>query len=235
MRQLGGSIPVKEIRHLAREADQSLLRDTMDIREEDWQGPSLLPGWTRAHVATHLARSADEMRRLTEAWLAGVETDEPSAEERFTTLERGAERTGLELQIDLDTAATSLTTLWNSVSDWHRPVRLLGRTRPLATLPVARLHEVVVHHVDLDCGFSPSRVPPAAASWLLSWVHSRVRDLDRPAVRLESSSGLSGTVGRGEAREVLHGTDADLWAWLSGRAPLVAPDGSLREPLPLLP
>lgn len=235
MRQLGGSIPVKEIRHLAREADQSLLRDTIGIREEEWQGPSLLPGWTRAHVATHLARNADELRRQTEAWLAGLEVDDPTPEERFTALERGAERTGLELQIDLDTSASALTTLWNGVTDWLRPVRLLGRTRPLATLTVARLHEVFVHHVDLDCGFTADRVPPAAASWLLSWVHARVRDIDLPAVQLESTSGLSGTVGRGEVTEVLRGTDAELWAWLSGRTLLRAPDGSRRDPLPLLP
>ncbi len=234
MRQLGGSIPVEEIRHLSREANQSLLRDTMDIREEDWHGPSLLPGWTRAHVATHLARSADGLRLVTEAWLAGEEASEPSADERFQALERGSERSGLELQIDLDTSATALTTTWNQVTDWHRPVRLLGRTRPLATLPVARLHEVIVHHLDLDCGFTPDQVPTAAAPWLLSWAHSRVRDLDRPAIRLESESGLTGVVGRGEVTATVTGSDARLWAWLSGRAPLFGPDGSERSPLPLL-
>ena len=235
MRQLGGSIPVEEIRHLTREANQGLLRDTMDIREPDWHGPSLLPGWTRAHVATHLARSADAMRQLTEAWLAGEDVLELPEAERFQALERGSERTGLELQIDLDTSATALAATWNTVTDWHRPVRLLGRARPLATLPVARLHEVFVHHVDLDCGFTPDQVPAAATPWLLSWVHNRVRDLDRPAVRVESETGRTGMVGRGEVVEVVRGTEAELWAWLSGRGPATAADGSRRAPLPLLP
>lgn len=234
MMQLGGSIPVKEIRQFARDANQSLLRDTMTILDEDWRGPSLLPGWTRAHVATHLARSADALRHLTEAWLAGEEAPQAPWEERFTALERGAERSGVELQIDLDTSASALTATWNTVTDWHRPIRLLGRARPLGSLPVARLHEVFVHHVDLDCGFTPDQVPPGAAAWLLSWVHGRVRDVDRPAIRVESTSGLTGTVGRGEAGEVVHGSDSQLWAWLSGRAPLTGADGSERPALQLL-
>lgn len=234
MRQLGGSIPVEEIRQLAREADQGLLRDTIGILEPDWQDPSLLPGWTRAHVATHLARSADAMRRLTEASLAGGTPEPTGPEEKFDALERGAERSGLELQIDLDTSATALAATWATVTDWHRPIRFLGRTRPLAMLPVARLHEVFIHHVDLDCGFTPGQVPPEAAAWVLSWVYSWVWDLDRPAVQVESASGLGGTVGRGPVDDLVHADDAALWAWLSGRAPLVADDGVEREPFPLL-
>jgi len=234
MRQLGGSIPVEEIQRLAREAIQGLLRDTIGILEDDWQGPSLLPGWTRAHVATHLARSADTMRTLTEASLAGETPALPGADERFVALERGAERSGLELQIDLDTSATALAATWHAVTDWHRPIRFLGRTRPLASLPVARLHEVFIHHVDLDCGFAPDQVPPEAATRLLSWVYGWVHDLDVPAVRVESASGLSGTVGRGPVEGVARADDSLLWAWLSGRAPLVADDGSVREPFPLL-
>lgn len=234
MRQLGGSIPVEEIQRLAREANQGLLRDTIGILEEDWKGPSLLPGWTRAHVATHLARSADGMRALTEASLSGEAPDLPGPEERFIALERGAERTGLELQIDLDTSATTLAATWHTVTDWHRPIRFLGRTRPLATLPVARLHEVFIHHVDLDCGFTPAQVPPEAASWLLSWVYGWVHDLDVPAVRVESESGIAATVGRGPVEDEVRAEDGPLWAWLSGRAPLLAEDGRVREPFPLL-
>jgi len=234
MRQLGGSIPVDEIQRLTREANQGLLRDTMGILEDAWQGPSLLPGWTRAHVATHLARGADAMRLLTEASLAGELPALPGTDERFVALERGAERSGLDLQIDLDTSATALAATWHSVADWHRPIRFLGRTRPLATLPVARLHEVYIHHVDLDCGFAADQVPMEAGVWLLSWVYGWVHDLDVPAVRVESTSGLSGTVGRGPVEGLARAHDSLLWAWLSGRAPLVAEDGSVREPFPLL-
>lgn len=224
-----GSVPVEGIQLITREADQGLLRDTIGILEADWRAPSLLPGWTRAHVATHLARGADRLREFTQACLAGETPPDVSAETRFAELERGAERNSLELQIDLDTSATALTTVWHAVTDWHRPVRFLGRTRPLATLPLVRLHEVFVHHIDLDCGFTADQVPAEAAAWLLPWVAARVQDADLPAIAVEGDSGFAATIGRGPVTAVAQAGDAKLWAWLSGRARLADAD------LPLLP
>ncbi|MER5808278.1 maleylpyruvate isomerase N-terminal domain-containing protein [Streptomyces sp. NPDC002033] len=34
------------------------------LTDDDVRAPSLLPGWTRAHVLTHIARSADSRTRL---------------------------------------------------------------------------------------------------------------------------------------------------------------------------
>ena len=53
-------------------ATQSLLRDTIDLDEEQWHAPSLLPGWSRAHVATHIARNADALRRVLSATLMAL-------------------------------------------------------------------------------------------------------------------------------------------------------------------
>lgn len=42
-----------------------LLRDTISVTDDQWRGgPSRLPGWSRGHVATHLARNADAFTRL---------------------------------------------------------------------------------------------------------------------------------------------------------------------------
>jgi len=46
------------------DATQRLLGTARVIAEPDLRQPSLLPGWTRAHVLAHLARSADAMRTL---------------------------------------------------------------------------------------------------------------------------------------------------------------------------
>ena len=72
-------------------ATQRLLDTARVIAEPDLRAPSLLPGWTRAHVLAHLARNADAMRNL----LAGVRSgqDRPayaSAEARQADIERGA-------------------------------------------------------------------------------------------------------------------------------------------------
>ncbi len=227
-----GSIPTSGIQQLIRDADQALLRDTIGILESDWHAPSLLPGWSRAHVATHLARGADRLRDVTQASLAGGAGEEFTVTDRLAELEAGAQRTGLELQIDLDTSASDLATTWSAVTDWHRPVRFLGRARPLAILPVIRLQEITVHHLDLDCGFTVDQVSAEAAEPLLRWVAERVRDVDLPALTIEADSGFTETIGRGPATGLVQAGDARLWAWLSGRAP--APSGSDLPRLPLL-
>jgi len=45
-------------------ATQRLLGTAREIAESELRRPSLLPGWTRAHVLAHLARGADAMRYL---------------------------------------------------------------------------------------------------------------------------------------------------------------------------
>ncbi len=223
-----------EIRLLVRDANQSLLHDTIGIPDDQWHGPSLLPGWTRAHVATHLARNADALRRRTEAAVSGTELVEPTPDERFEALERGADRPALSLQIDLDTSATALAEVWRDHTDWHRPIPFLGRTRPLSVLPLARLHELCVHHLDLDTGFTPDQVQPEAAGWLLAWVYERLGDARLPAAELQAESGQTGTIGKGEPETVIRASDAALWGWLTGRATLVDADGIAHEKLPLL-
>src|SRR5918999_2390237 len=54
------------LRGLVTMATQQLLGDTIAVSDEDWRGPSRLPEWSRGHVASHIARHADGMVRLTE-------------------------------------------------------------------------------------------------------------------------------------------------------------------------
>ena len=58
------STTMAHLRRRKREATQALLGDTISISDEAWQQPSRLDGWTRAHVATHIARNADGLRRV---------------------------------------------------------------------------------------------------------------------------------------------------------------------------
>lgn len=220
MSQIAWSVPVSVVRRWELEATQRLLGDTIGIGDPQWRGPSLLPGWSRAHVATHVARNADGLRSLTVA----AEEGRPgnlyaSDEERFAAIERGAERSGLELQIDLDTSAGALTACWDRVTDWSLRVPLFGREVPLSVLPLARLSEVVIHHIDLDCGFSAGQVDSEPARWLLEWALDRLGEpVGFPSVRLLSASGLEATLGVGEPVRTVRGSDAQLWAWVTGRA-----------------
>src|ERR1700755_1083761 len=93
-------------------AMQRLLDDARTLSEADLRAPSLLPGWTRAHVLAHVARNADAMRTV----LAGVRTghDRPgyaSAEAREAGIEQGAGRPARELTTDLADSAMALRTV----------------------------------------------------------------------------------------------------------------------------
>src|SRR5512132_902945 len=96
---------LETVRGLVSTATQRLLGDTILVADEQWRAPSRLPDWTRGHVATHIARHADGLYRLTEWALTGERRDMyPSPEHRASEIEAGAGRSGLELQIDLDTS-----------------------------------------------------------------------------------------------------------------------------------
>jgi maleylpyruvate isomerase len=100
---------LETVRSLVTHATQRLLGDTIAVSDEEWRSPSRLPNWTRSHVATHLARNADAIRRLAE-WARTGERQEmyASADQRESEILEGAARSALDLQIDLDTSAGKL-------------------------------------------------------------------------------------------------------------------------------
>ena len=214
-----GDIATVRRRKLA--ATQRLLGDTIAISEADWRATVALPGWTRAHVATHIARNADSLRRQAEAVKSGrAAPDQPTALDTQRELESGARRSPLDLQIDLDTSAGRLNVTLDSLSDddW-RSDRADLRIR-MADLPMARLNEVVLHHIDLDCGFGFGDLDLTTTRWLLEWNARRLSPsrFGRTAVELISDTGhrvLTGASDRPPVR--VHGTEAALLGWLTGR------------------
>ena len=210
---------VEPLRRRIAEATQRLLGDTIALSDADWAAPSLLPGWTRAHVATHLARSADALRGLIVAAHSGdTRTLYPADAVKYNAIERGAERRGLDLQIDLDTSAERLDLAFDHVEDWLMPIRLPEGEFPASVLPLVRLQELTLHHIDLDHGYSWSDLDLVPSRWLLQWLCLLLRDDDTlPSVDIESDSGVTESFGGTGIRRRVTGTDAALWAWLAGR------------------
>lgn len=227
------------LRELVTAATQRLLGDTITVSDPDWRGPSRLPGWTRGHVATHLARHAEALSGLLEAALRGERVAMyPSDEERDAAIEAGAGRTSLELQIDLDTTAGRLGTDFERLEEaraWDTPVELRdGREAPAGLLPLARLSEVVLHHVDLDVGFEVDDIDRTTADWLLEWCAFRLSPrVDFPPLVLLSDTGLRVSVGAGSApaREI-RAASPRLLGWLTGRSSAEAVDGGAGIVLP---
>ncbi len=149
------------------QATQRLLGTARVITEADLRAPSLLPGWTRAHVLAHLAREADAMRNL----LVGVRSGQErpayvSAEARQADIEYGAGLRANELMADLADSAMALRTVARQLPDqgWQVPARILDSAPfPAAQLLTRRLVEVELHHCDLGAGYGPADWPAAFA------------------------------------------------------------------------
>ena len=153
-------------------ATQRLLGTARILTEPDLRGPSLLPGWTRAHVLAHLARGADAMRNLLAAARSGQDRAAyASAEARQAGIERGTAVRPGELMDDLASSAMALRTMARQLPGeaWQRPVRILD-SDPFAAagLLTRRLVEVELHHCDLGAGYVPADWPPGFAAMELA-------------------------------------------------------------------
>jgi maleylpyruvate isomerase len=145
------------------DATSLLLETASRLTDEQVRQPSLLPGWTRGHVLTHLARGADALRNL----LDGVRTGVPRAayesqQARDADIEAGSGRSAAELTADLRQSALA----WRAAVDaihgeaWATPVSTPdGKLIPASQLVIRRLVEIELHHVDLDAGYYPSDWP----------------------------------------------------------------------------
>jgi maleylpyruvate isomerase len=212
--------PGLRLRNIA--ATQSLLGDTIALSDGDWQRPSGLPGWARAHVATHLVDHATQVEDVVVRLLRG-EPDiawpiqEPTSRE---ALEIGSRRGAIDLQVALDTSSAHLVELFDRLDqdDWSIPLNTPIGQLPAVALPLARLNEVVLHHIDLRLGLAMADIDPTLVDWLLVWNALRIGPrLGHLTIRLLSDDGLDRAIGNGARRVEVRGSGTGLLGWLTGR------------------
>ena len=163
LRELDGQIDL---------ATQRLLDDARILTEADLRVPSLLPGWTRAHVLAHVGRVADAMRKLLVGVRSGQErAANASARAPEADSERDAMMSAADLVTYLADSAMALRTVGRQLPDeaWQVPVRVADLTPfPAAELLTRRLTEVELHHCDLGTGYGPANWLPAFAAMPLA-------------------------------------------------------------------
>jgi maleylpyruvate isomerase len=207
-------------------ATDRLLATATALRDAQAREPSLLPGWTRGHVLSHIARNADGMVNLLSWARTGTETPMyASAESRIADIEAGAGRPAADLAGDVREsavrfAAEAATTPGDA---WTVPVRALnGPPFPARQVLDRRLSEVEIHHVDLAAGYAPSDWPADFVADALPRVADSFagRD-DAPCCLVWAESAPRGyqigPAGTASPPVVVHGPPADLLAWLLGR------------------
>nr|QLJ97135.1 maleylpyruvate isomerase family mycothiol-dependent enzyme [Micromonospora carbonacea] len=216
-----------------------LLRTAAALDDADIAAPSVLPGWSRGHVLTHLARNADGFVNL----LTSARTGEripmyASAAARTADIAAGASRPPAAHLDDLRRSAERFAEAVAAmpVQAWAATVETRRGPWPAATLVWGRLREVEVHHVDLAAGYGPADWPEAFAQRLL---HEVTTDLasrgDAPAMVLRfDGSHHAQVVGDPAGAPTVTGPAHGLAAWLIGRGGadtlLVTPDGPLPTP-----
>lgn len=219
-----------------------LLASASAFSGDQMREPSKLPGWSRGHLLTHIARNADGLVNLLSWAQTGVETPQyPSHEARSADIEAGAGRSADELVADFDSSAKSFIARARALPGeaWLTQVRgMRGPAHPAWFVLNRRLFEVEVHHADLGAGYVPADWP----RWFVSDELYRVtgeysRDPACPSVVLnDAGSGRQYFLRASEGSETaVTGAGYALLAWLIGRdsdgALTVDPQG----PLPRLP
>jgi maleylpyruvate isomerase len=197
-----------------------LFATTNGLTDESVARPSLLPGWTRGHVLTHLARNADGAVNLLTWARTGVRTPQyESLAQRAADIEAGATRDRAAQLSDLRGACVRFAAAvdempaeaWTAVVQWTS-----GREAPAAEVMWHRLREVEIHHVDLDAGYVPADWPEAFVLRLCrTQADSLAHREDGPAVVLRAPEvGHDLVIGDGP---VVSGPAWAIAAWLTGR------------------
>ncbi|MFG3283219.1 maleylpyruvate isomerase family mycothiol-dependent enzyme [Streptomyces sp. NPDC048111] len=192
------------------------------LTDDDVRAPSLLPGWSRAHVLTHIARAADSRTRLLTAARTGADTPQYADEaQREREIEEGAGRPAPELAADLRGALDGFLKAAAEHPDtaWDVPVRWLDAgMRPVRRAVGSLVREVEVHHTDLDCGHGPSDWPPFFVARELATTAAGLRErADVPGmVLIADEDGARRPIGDGHGPRV-SGPAAVLLGWLTGR------------------
>ena len=220
----------------------ALMRRALPGRRGDaraLQSPSGLPGWTRAHLLSHVAANAAALGNLVTWARTGVVTPMyTSPEQRVADIAAGAALPASELVDRFERTAAELDDGWDRLTDdqWAAEVvTAQGRTVAASETPWMRAREAMVHAVDLDGGVGFADLPSDLCAALVTDIVEKRSTGGNPAlIIVPTDAGERWWVHGDQDPVPVHGPLAQLTAWLAGRPShdLATTDGG---PLPLLP
>jgi maleylpyruvate isomerase len=204
-------------------ATERLLTSARALTDATVRAPSRLPGWSRGHLLTHLARNSDALRELARTATDGQEREMyPGGREgRAAAIEAGAGRPVADLVADIETSADRLRAAILTIPEpglRHEFALASGMRFRGWEIPLVRLREVELHHVDLGVGYSAADWPDPFVTRTLDQVAPFFRDhREMPvATMADPDTGRRWQVGTGDG--TVTGTAAALAAWLLGRS-----------------
>ncbi|MFO6453444.1 MULTISPECIES: maleylpyruvate isomerase family mycothiol-dependent enzyme [unclassified Aeromicrobium] len=156
----------------ARLGTSAFRRALAAVDDAGFAAPSLLPGWSRAHLVAHVGYNARAIARLVTWAATGIETPMyASPEARAREISSGATLRPDALRSLCDHAAVDLDVRWRDLPDdrWSALVTTAqGRQVPVSETLWMRSREVWLHAVDLGSGLRLTDVPPSVTERLLA-------------------------------------------------------------------
>jgi maleylpyruvate isomerase len=223
-----------------RDGTARLLADLAGLPDEALQDPSLLPGWNRRYLLSHVAANADALRNLVHWARTGEERRMyASTEARDAGIAAGAGLPAAELRARVSSSADALASDLDTMPApaWDATViTAQGLTREAREIPWMRVREVYIHAIDLGAGTRFADLPDTFLAALCEDITDRRSKTGTcPALALTASDAGHGwqISGAGEPVEV-SAPLAGLAAWLSGRLVSRLADTAGR-PVPDLP
>jgi maleylpyruvate isomerase len=227
-------------RHInaVRQATDVLYEAVEELDQATVRGPSLLPGWTRGHVVTHLARNADALVNLLTWARTGVEHQAyASRTDRDADIEEGSRRILQVIKADLDSACQRFEAACREMPahSWRAEVTApKGQAISASKVPLFRLREIWIHLIDLNAGVGFGDLPIDFVEEFLDDAVEQFEGRVDPfsiEVTLPDETQRIWTVNGPASRNSVSGSASAVLGWLTGRT-----DGSdLRGELPELP
>ncbi|MFS8098391.1 maleylpyruvate isomerase family mycothiol-dependent enzyme [Lentzea alba] len=227
-------------RHInaVRQATDVLYEVVEELDQAAVRGPSLLPGWTRGHVITHLARNADALVNLLTWARTGVEHQAyASRADRDADIEEGSRRILQVIKADLDSACVRFENACREMPahSWRSEVTApKGAAIPASQVPLFRLREVWIHLIDLNAGIGFDDLPTDFVEEFLDDAVEQFEGRVDPftiEVTLPDGTQRNWVVNGAPSRSSVSGSASAVLGWLTGRTD----GGGLRGDLPELP
>lgn len=163
---------IERQRVLVQDGTRRLVGAVTMLGEPEWTEPSLLPGWSRAHVVAHLARNGDALVNLATWARTGVRSPMyPNLSIRAEDIERSADNQPDLIRVDFEESVGRLDAALAGMlpQAWeHRVETAMGRDVAATEILWLRIREVWIHSHDLDVGLSLSDAPPELLVSLLA-------------------------------------------------------------------
>lgn len=190
--------------------------------DDAFAAPSALPGWSRAHVLTHVARNAEALTNLLDWARTGVETPMyPSREARAAAIEEGAKREPDVIRGDVVASSDRLADVVREQpkAAWSATVRTMtGAEIAAPRILWMRALEMWLHAVDLDVGAALADLPGPMLTTLLDEARTVMgAKPECPALRLVAPEG-TWEIGGPDGAVTVTGPAPELAAWLTGRS-----------------